>query len=69
MTRPHYITTDPDTITWKDVSRIVNELCKKHGYKNYIGVKKVEDLRMNLPFKDAAIITLVHNHYIASFKR
>ena len=68
MTRPHNVTKDPDTITWKDVSRIVHELCQKYGTKNYITIKEIESLGMNLPFKDMALINIVHGQYIARLK-
>ena len=62
------IAAGPPETSWKDVSRIVHELCQKYGTKNYITIKEIESLGMNLPFKDMALINIVHGQYIARLK-
>ena len=66
-TRPNNMSTDPDNLTWKQVFKIVQKMFDAGcTYSNKAPLEQYAK-KNNLTFKDASIISIMLDRYIAEY--
>ena len=68
MTKPNNISTNPDNLTWSQISKVVNVMfqagCTYHNKAHLEQYAKEH----GLTYKDKALVSIMLDRYIASFK-